>query len=162
MLPSLDINGIEGGSPVLQKTVVPATARANLSLRLAPGQTVARVTPIVEELLSRGVPEAAQLTVEVVASCDPGLTPADARAVQLAADAFERALGKRPLFLRSGGSLPIMPALEQLGMPAIVSGFAVPDSNVHAPNERMLVSHLGLAVAAARELFRSLGALNAA
>ncbi len=161
VLPSLDINGIEGGSPVLQKTVVPATARANLSMRLAPGQTVGRLAPIVEELLLRGVPEAAQLTVEVVASCDPGVTPADSRAVQLAAEAFERALGKRPLFLRSGGSLPIMPALEQLGMPAVVSGFAVPDSNVHAPNERMLVSHLGHAVSAARELFRSLGALTA-
>ena len=162
VLPSLDINGIEGGSPVLQKTVVPATARANLSLRLAPGQTVARLAPIVEELLTRGLPGAAELTVEVVASCDPGATRADSRAVLLAADAFERALGKRPLFLRSGGSLPIMPALEKLGMPAVVSGFALPDSNVHAPNERMLVSHLGLAVSAARELFRSFGALNAA
>jgi hypothetical protein len=55
-----------------------------------------------------------------------------------------------------------MPALERLGMPAVVSGFAVPDSNVHAPNERMLVSHLGLAVAAARELYRSLAGLEAA
>ena len=54
-----------------------------------------------------------------------------------------------------------MPALERLGMPAVVSGFDVPGGNVHAPNERMLVSHLGLAISAARELFRSLGALNA-
>jgi acetylornithine deacetylase/succinyl-diaminopimelate desuccinylase-like protein len=159
-LPSLDINGIEGGSPVLQKTIVASTARANLSLRLAPGQTVRRMTPIVEELLSRRLPDGAELSVEVVASCDPGVTRTDSQALQLAGDAFERALGKRPLLLRSGGSLPIMPALERLGLPAIVSGFDVPGGNVHAPNERMLVTHLGLAVAASRELFLALGELE--
>ena len=52
-LPSLDINGIEGGSPVQQKTIVVSSARANLSMRLAPGQTVERVFPVIEQLLSR-------------------------------------------------------------------------------------------------------------
>ena len=52
-----------------------------------------------------------------------------------------------------------MPLLERLGIPAVVSGFDVPSGNVHAPNERMLVSHLALSVAAARELFSSLVAL---
>ena len=54
-----------------------------------------------------------------------------------------------------------MPRSSGWGYPRVVSGFALPDSNVHAPNERMLVSHLGHAVNAARELFRSLGALDA-
>ena len=52
-----------------------------------------------------------------------------------------------------------MPLLERLGIPAVVSGFDVPDGNIHAPNERMLVGHLGLAVAAARELFLALADL---
>lgn len=158
-LPSLDVNGIEGGSPVQQKTIVASTARANLSMRLVPGQTVERMVPIIERLLSRGLPDSAELTVELVAACDPGITPRDSRAVQLAAEAFERATGKRPLLLRSGGSLPVMPLLERLGIPAVVSGFDVPSGNVHAPNERMLVSHLALAISAARELFQSLAAL---
>ena len=152
-LPSLDVNGIGGGSPVLQKTIVTASARANLSMRLAPGQTVEGVVPILEGLLRQGLPETADLTVEVVASCDPGLVRADSRAVALAADAFERATGHRPLLLRSGGSLPIVPLLERLGIPAVVTGFDVPSGNIHAPNERMLLTHLALARAAARETF---------
>ena len=158
-LPSIDVNGIEGGSPVLQKTIVAATARANVSMRLAPGQTVEALAPVVEELLKRELPPGARLDVQNVAACDPGLTPPDARAVQLAADAIERATGKRPLVLRSGGSLPLMPLLERLGIPAVVSGFDVPDGNIHAPNERMLVTHLGLALAAARELYLALAEL---
>ena len=158
-LPSLDVNGIEGGSPVLQKTIVASTARANLSLRLAPGQTVKRVVPVIDELLRRDLPPGAQLDVAVVASCDPGSTAPDSRAIELAAEAIERATGKRPLLLRSGGSLPLMPMLERLGIPAVVSGFDVPDGNIHAPNERMLVGHLGLAIATARELYLAFAAL---
>jgi acetylornithine deacetylase/succinyl-diaminopimelate desuccinylase-like protein len=158
-LPSLDVNGIEGGSPVQQKTIVASAARANLSMRLVRGQTVARMVPIIERLLRRGIPSSAELAIEVVSACDPGFTQSDSRAIQLAGDAFERATGKRPLLLRSGGSLPIMPVLERLRIPAVVTGFDVPAGNVHAPNERMLVTHLALAVAAARELFVALGEL---
>ena len=57
--------------------------------------------------------------------------------------------------LRSGGSLPIMPLLERRGIPAIVTGFAVPGSNMHAPTERMRDRDLADAVAAARETFPS-------
>lgn len=128
-------------------------------MRLVPGQTVERMVPILERLLSKDLPESAELTLEVVAACDPGETQPDSRVIHLAADAFERATGKRPLLLRSGGSLPVMPLLERLGIPAVVTGFDVPAGNVHAPNERMLVSHLGLAISAARELFQSLAAL---
>jgi acetylornithine deacetylase/succinyl-diaminopimelate desuccinylase-like protein len=158
-LPSIDVNGIEGGSPVLQKTIVVSSARANLSMRLAPGQTVERITPIIEELLRRDLPEGAELDVEVTASCDPGATPADSRVIELAADAFERATGRRPLVVRGGGSLPIMPLLEQLGISAVVTGFDLPEGNIHAPNERMRVHNLALALAAARELYLSFAEL---
>ncbi len=158
-LPSIDVNGIEGGSPVLQRTIVTSAARANLSLRLAPGQTVERLLPAIEQLLRAGLPEGAELDVSVVASCDPGLTPPDSPAVKLALGAFERATGRRPLVLRSGGSLPIMPLLERLGIPAVVSGFDVPSGNVHAPNERMRLTNLATAMAAARELFSAFAEL---
>ena len=159
VLPSVDINGIEGGSPVQQKTVVPSSARANLSMRLAPGQTVERVVPIIERLLRRDLPESAELSVEVVASCDPGATPAGSRVLELAATAFERATGRCPVLLRSGGSLPIMALLERLEIPAVVSGFDTPSGNIHAPNERMHVENLALAVASARELYLALAEL---
>jgi acetylornithine deacetylase/succinyl-diaminopimelate desuccinylase-like protein len=158
-LPSIDVNGIEGGSPFLQKTIVVSKADANLSMRLAPGQTVAQLTPIIERVLREDLPEGAELNIEVVASCDPGATPPDSRVLELASAAFERATGRRPRAVRGGGSLPIMPLLERLGIPAVVTGFDVPDGNIHAPNERMRVHNLALAIATARELFVSLAEL---
>ena len=152
-LPSLDVNGIEGGSPVLQRTIVTSAARANLSMRLAPGQTVERLLPVLRGELTRDLPPGARVEVTHVASCDPGSTPADAPALELAAAAIERATGVRPLRLRGGGSLPIFPLLERLGIPVVATGFDVPSANVHAPNERMRLANLGLALASARELF---------
>ncbi len=158
-LPSIDVNGIEGGSPVLQRTIVTSAARANLSMRLAPGQTVAELLPLVRAELTRDLPAGARVEVEDVAACDPGATPADARAIALASEAIERATGRRPLVLRSGGSLPIMPLLERLGIPAVVTGFDVPSGNVHAPNERMRIANLGLALASAHELYLAFAGL---
>ena len=160
-LPSIDVNGIEGGSPVLQRTIVTSAARANLSMRLAPGQTVAELLPILQAELTRDLPAGAQVEVAHVASCDPGCTPADAPAIALAGAAIERATGVRPLRLRGGGSLPIFPLLERLGIPVVVTGFDVPSGNVHAPNERMRLANLGLALASARELFAAFGELSA-
>jgi hypothetical protein len=73
--------------------------------------------------------------------------------VRLGLDAFERALGVRPLLLRSGGSLPIVAALAERRIPTLLSGFDVPEGNVHSPNERFLLEHFPLGIAAARELF---------
>ena len=158
--PSLDVNGIEGGSAVDQKTIVVSEAQANLSMRLALGQTAEMLFPIVERELRHDQPESAQLELTLLAACDPGRVPIDAPAVQLAADAFERVLGRRPLMLRSGGSLPIMPLLERRTIPAVVTGFAGPGSNMRAPNERMRESDLADAVAAARETFSSFASLD--
>jgi len=85
--------------------------------------------------------------------------PADAPPIRLALDAFERATGVRPLLVRSGGTLPIVPALADRGIPTVITGFALPESNVHSPNERLLVEYLPLGVAAARELLSGLAGL---
>jgi acetylornithine deacetylase/succinyl-diaminopimelate desuccinylase-like protein len=159
-LPSLDVNGVEGGSPVQPKTIVVAEARANLSMRLARGQDVDDMSVVVERELRRDLPEAATLELTVVSSCNPGRTSPTSAPVQLARAAFERAIGREPLLLRSGGSLPMMPFLERRGVPAIVTGFAVPDSNMHAPNERVRLADLADAVGAATETFRAFAALR--
>jgi acetylornithine deacetylase/succinyl-diaminopimelate desuccinylase-like protein len=149
--PAVDVNGIVGGEPTLQKTVLPVTAEANVSIRLAPGQDVDVIAAVLERLLRDALPAGTDLEVERWSSSPAGLVPPDSRAVQLAQDAFERALGKRPLLLRSGGTLPIVPALADKGVPAILTGFDVPEGNVHSPNERLLVRYLPLGVGAARE-----------
>ncbi len=156
---SLDVNGIEGGSPRLMKTIVPARAEANLSLRLAYGQSVVRVAESLEALLAAAVPAGATLAVELTASCEASLTAADAPAITLAQDAFERVVGSRPVLVRSGGSLPVAPALEDRGIPALITGFDVPGGNIHAPNERFRVENLELGRRAARELLMAYAGL---
>jgi acetylornithine deacetylase/succinyl-diaminopimelate desuccinylase-like protein len=159
--PSLDVNGVEGGSPQLQKTVIPVNAEANLSIRLAAGQKVAEIAPEVERLLRESAPDGADVEVELWSSTNPGLVSPDSRAIGLGQDAFERVLGARPLLLRSGGSIPILPALAARGIPTIMTGFDLPEGNLHSPNERLLVEHVPLGVAAAQELFRELAGLGA-
>jgi acetylornithine deacetylase/succinyl-diaminopimelate desuccinylase-like protein len=157
--PALDVNGIEGGSPQLQKTVLPVLAEANLSIRLAPGQDPGEIAPRVERLLREAAPEGADLELEILASSRPGLVDPESPAVQLGLQAFERALGTRPLLVRSGGTLPIIPALADKGIPTVMTGFALPDSNIHSPNENILVDYVPLGVAASRELFKAFAAL---
>ncbi len=158
--PAIDVNGIEGGSPQLQKTVLPVEAHANVSMRLAPGQQVEVVAPEVERLMREAAPDGAELTIELWSSSPPGLVPPDSQAIQLGLDAFERSLGVRPALIRSGGTLPIVPALSDKGIPTVITGFSLPDANVHSPNERLLVEYVPFGISAARELFKEFAQLR--
>jgi acetylornithine deacetylase/succinyl-diaminopimelate desuccinylase-like protein len=158
--PAVDVHGVAGGSPQLQKTVIPARAEANLSIRLVPAQTVEAVVPEVERLLHEAAPAGADVEVELWSSTQPGVVPAASPAIPLAQRAFERVVGKRPLLTRSGGSLPIVPALAGSGIPTIVTGFAPPSANVHSPDERLAVEDLEIAISTAKELYRAFAALR--
>ncbi len=157
---AVDVNGIHGGEPELQKTVLPVEAHANVSIRLAPGQDAGRIADAFERLLRQAAPMGAELAVERWSASPPGLVAPESPAVRLAQDAFERALGHRPLLIRSGGTLPIVPALAEKGIPTIVSGFDVPEGNIHSPNERLLARYLPLGVAAAQETLVAFAALR--
>ncbi len=159
--PSLEVNGVVGGSPVLQKTVLPVAAEANVSIRLAPGQDVDEIGAAVERLLREAAPEGAELDVQRLSSSPAGLVPPDAQAIKLAQDAFEQTMGRRPLLVRSGGTLPIVPALVDKGIPTVVTGFGTPESSIHSPNERLLAEYMPLGIETAKELYRRLAALSA-
>ena len=158
--PALDVNGIDGGSPYLQKTVLPIEANANVSIRMAPGQDPDEITAAFEQLLLESAPEGADVELERLSASPPGLVAPDSAVVRLGQDAFERALGVRPRLIRSGGTLPIVPALSDKGIPTVITGFALSESNIHSPNERLLADYLPLGIETARELFRSLAALD--
>jgi acetylornithine deacetylase/succinyl-diaminopimelate desuccinylase-like protein len=157
--PTFEIHGIEGGSPRFQKTVIPVEAIANVSMRLAPGQRVGEIAPEFERLLREAAPAGAELTIERTATSEPGLVPPDSKAIQLGLNAFERTVGRRPALIRSGGTLPIVPAFSDKGIPVIITGFGLPDSQIHSPNERLVAEYVPLGIATARELFRELAAL---
>ena len=157
--PALDINGVESGSPQLQKTVLPVRAEANVSIRLAPGQDPETIAHAFEELMRDAAPAEADLQLELLSYAAPGLVPPDAKAVQLGLTAFERVVGTRPALIRSGGTLPIVPALGRRNIPTIITGFSLPDANIHSPNERMLVDYIPLGITAARGLLQEFSAL---
>src|SRR3954449_3604622 len=158
--PSLDVNGIFGGKPDLVNTTLIVEAHARFTIRLAPGQDPETVAATAEKLFRAAVPDSAQITWGRENSAPPGVFAPDSPAIQLGLDAFERAVGVRPILVRVGGTLPIYPALAAKGIPTIGTGFALRESNVHSPNERMRVEDIDRAVAAATELYKGLAALG--
>ena len=157
--PALEVNGIESGSPHLEKTVLPVRAVANVSIRLAPGQQPEVIAAAFERLIRAAAPEGAELDVRRMSSARPGTVPPDATAIRLGQDAFERVLGVRPSLIRSGGTLPIVAALADRRIPTIISGFSLPDANIHAPNENLPARYIPLGIETARALFAELGQL---
>ena len=158
---SVEVNGILGGKPGLKNTTVVSEAQANFTVRLAPGQTPEAVVPEVERLLREAAPEGATVEIdELPGSTRPALVAADSPVIKIAQDAFEHAFGVRPILTRSGGTLPIMPALADKGIPTILTGFALPESNIHSPNEKMLVEFFPRGIETLRELYTRLGGLS--
>jgi acetylornithine deacetylase/succinyl-diaminopimelate desuccinylase-like protein len=150
--PSADVNGIIGGKPGIRNTTLSVQASGEFTVRLAPGQDVDTIGAAAEKLLRDAAPAGAEVEV-VWKGAPPSLFRPDSPAIQLGLDAFERALGVRPLLVRSGGTLPIVPALADKGIPTVITGFGLPDSQIHSPNERLVAEYVPLGTAAARELF---------
>ena len=158
--PAVDVHGLAGGSPQLIKTVLPVHAEANVSIRLTAEQDPEEIAVAFTRLLHESAPEGATVEVERRSAGPPGLVPTDSRAIALGLDAFEHVLGVRPLLTRTGGSIPLIPALSAREIPTILTGFPTPDSNIHSPNERLIASYLVTGVDCAVELFRRLGDLG--
>ena len=118
------------------------------------------ISAAVERLLREATPAGAELEVLRLSSSPAGLVPPDAQAINLGQDAFEQTMGRRPLLVRSGGTLPIVPALVDKGIPTIVTGFATPESSIHSPNERFLVPYFAAGIDTAAALFTALGRLK--
>jgi acetylornithine deacetylase/succinyl-diaminopimelate desuccinylase-like protein len=153
---SLDVHRIRGGEA---RTIVPPTAACDLSVRLAPGQEPAEISRALEELLRGALPAGAELTYSAVlvtpSRFDPG-----SEAIRIARGALERACGRAPVMIRTGGSLPILTAFSERGIPVIVSGFGLPEDAFHAPDESFAVTSLDLGLRSARALYEDLAALR--
>jgi acetylornithine deacetylase/succinyl-diaminopimelate desuccinylase-like protein len=158
--PSMDVNGIYGGKPDFVNTTLVVEARARFTIRLAPGQDPETIADAAAALIVGAVPKGAEVDLEVENAAAPGVFSPDEPAIRLGVEAFERATGVAPILVRVGGTLPIYPALAEKGIPTIGTGFALRESNVHSPNERLRVQDIDRAVSAASELYRSLAALG--
>jgi acetylornithine deacetylase/succinyl-diaminopimelate desuccinylase-like protein len=152
---SIDVHRIEGGAP---RTIVPPVARCDLSVRLAPGQEPAEIAGALEALLRAALPAGAELAVSTVTAHPSRFDPA-AEPLRIGRAALRRACGREPVLIRSGGSLPVLAGFHQRGIPAIVSGFGLPQDNFHSPDESFALASLDLGRRAARSLYEDLAAL---
>jgi acetylornithine deacetylase/succinyl-diaminopimelate desuccinylase-like protein len=156
--PSADVNGILGGKPGLRNTTLSVHASGEFTVRLAPGQRVDTIGAAAEKLVRDAAPDGAHVDIKWE-GVPAGLVKPDEPAIQLGLRAFEKALGVRPLLVRSGGTLPIMPALADRGIATVLTGFGLPESNVHSPNEKFLVRYFEAGVNTAAELYTAFGEL---
>src|SRR5262249_2014926 len=135
--PALTINGLSGGySGTGGKAVLPSRATAKLSFRLVPDQDPEQILHLVRCHLARFAIPTVSLTLREHSRSRPVLLDRSHPGMIAAARAYRSAFGVSPVWLRSGGSIPIVDTFRRLGMPTVLMGFALPDDRMHAPNEK--------------------------
>ena len=136
--PTLDIHGIKGGFIGHgAKTVIPATASAKVSMRLVAHQDHKKIAELFRQHVLSISPPTMEVTVDTINTGGGAVIDMATPAMQAAADAYEQTFGRPPLYLREGGSLPIVPLfIDILHAPVVLMGFGLPDDNLHAPNEK--------------------------
>ncbi|HTP81174.1 MAG TPA: dipeptidase [Bacteroidota bacterium] len=135
--PTLECNGIWGGyTGEGAKTVLPAKAFAKISMRLVPDQSYARAAKLFERHIRSIAPKSVRVDVRTLHGAEPAITPIDSPGVRAAVAALEKGFGKKPLYQREGGSIPIVIDFKRiLGLDSVLLGFGLPDENSHAPDE---------------------------
>ena len=136
--PTLDVHGMPGGFiGAGAKTVIPARAAAKISMRLVPNQRPDEIYKLFSDYVKSIVPRGIQLSIRQLSGADPMLIRTDNRFVQASKQAMKEVFGKDTVFIRSGGSIPVVADFEKhLGIPSVMMGFGLPDDNLHAPNEK--------------------------
>jgi len=137
--PTFDINGVWGGyQGEGSKTIIPAFAAAKLSTRLVPDQDHREIEQLMVRHLQKIAPPTVDVSVKVIHGGQPAITPLAHPGVTIAAEALRLAFGKDPVYHRSGGSIPVVAAMDDaLDLKTVMIGFASPNGNFHAPNEWM-------------------------
>ncbi len=146
--PTLDVHGIPGGfTGAGAKTVIPAKAQAKVSMRLVPGMTPAKAFAQYKSYVEKIAPAGVDVEVRLIHSGDPCLIPVDNPYVKAATRALHEVWGKDTVFIRSGGSIPIVGDFARhLGLPSVMMGFGLPDDNLHAPNEKFHIRNFELGI----------------
>jgi acetylornithine deacetylase/succinyl-diaminopimelate desuccinylase-like protein len=136
--PTVEVHGIRGGfTGEGAKTVIPARAVAKISTRLVGDQRIDEAAEQIKAAIKAATPKGVTAEFKVLHAGAPSLTNPDNRFIHAAADAMKQVFGKETVYIRSGGSIPIVGVFDQyLGIPSVMMGFGLPDDNLHAPNEK--------------------------
>ena len=158
--PTLDVHGMPGGfTGAGAKTVIPARATAKISMRLvpnqSPGDAFAQYKSFVESICPPGI----ALDVRLIHSGDPIIVSTDNPYVRAATEAMHAVFGKDTVFVRGGGSIPIVgDFIRELGIPTLLMGFGLPDDNLHAPNEKFHLANFHRGIASIIRFLSTVGA----
>jgi acetylornithine deacetylase/succinyl-diaminopimelate desuccinylase-like protein len=157
--PTMDVHGMPGGFiGAGAKTVIPAKATAKISFRLVPGQNPQEVFAQYRNYVESLQPKGIELRVRLIHTGDAIVMRTDNRYIQAATRALHQVFGKDTVFIRSGGSVPIVGDFERhLKIPTVMMGFGLPDDNLHAPNEKFHIPNFYKGIESIILLFEELG-----
>lgn len=157
--PTLEVHGIRGGfTGEGAKTVIPALATAKISMRLVPDmnpkEVIRQYTAYVKKLTPKGIKTA----VRVISSAPASVVSTESRWIATAAEAMEQVFHKKTVYMRTGGSIPIVGLfLKHAKVPSVMMGFGLPDDNLHAPNEKFHLPNFYRGIEAVARYFELLG-----
>jgi acetylornithine deacetylase/succinyl-diaminopimelate desuccinylase-like protein len=157
--PTLEVHGIAGGFTAPgAKTVIPAKAVAKVSMRMVPDQKPEKIVAAYKKFIQDNTPAGIQTEVRVLSSSPAIMVNPDHPAIAVAAKAFADILGRETVFIRSGGSIPIVGDFATcLGIPTILMGFGLPDDGLHSPNEKYKVSNYYAGIMTIAHFFEQYG-----
>lgn len=158
--PTLDINGIWGGfSGEGAKTIIPGKAGAKVSMRLVPDQDPARITRLFHEFITKNTPAGVKIKITNLHGADPVLVSRQTPMMRAAEKAVETGFGKKPVFIREGGSIPVVNLIKKhLGQENILLlGWGCPDDGAHSPNERFSLDDFHRGIRSVAALFYEIG-----
>jgi acetylornithine deacetylase/succinyl-diaminopimelate desuccinylase-like protein len=141
--PTLEVHGIAGGFTAAgAKTVIPAKATAKVSLRLVPNQDPDKIIASFKKFVQDNTPAGVTMEVRVLSAGPSVVVNPDHPAIATAAKVFSEMLGRPTVFIRSGGSVPIVGDFaKHLGIPTVMMGWGLPDDGLHSPNEKYKIAN---------------------
>jgi acetylornithine deacetylase/succinyl-diaminopimelate desuccinylase-like protein len=156
--PTLDVNGLYSGfTGEGAKTVLPATAMAKVSMRLVPNQDPQKIGDLFEDYVRKIAPKTVEVKITRMHGGKPWMTEFDNKFVRAAGRAIEQGFGKSPVFVREGGSIPVVATFErELGIPTVLFGVGLPDENAHAPDEKLDLGNFHNGIIASAFLYQEI------
>ena len=141
--PTLDVHGMPGGfTGAGAKTVIPSRAVAKVSMRLVPGMNSRESFTRLQQYVAQIVPPGVTVNVQLIHSGEPVVVDTDNRFIQAATDAMRQVFDRETVFVRGGGSIPVVGDFTKLlRVPTVLMGFGLPDDNLHAPNEKFCIAN---------------------
>ena len=156
--PTFEVHGIVGGfQGAGAKTVIPAEATAKCSLRLVPKQKAAEAAAQLKKAVKKYTPKYAEVSVEILSTADPVETPLEAWPFEVLDQAYREVWKRGIAPIRSGGSIPIVPLLQQRKAPVLLTGIGLPDDGLHAPNEKLTLEQLWKGIPLFARFFQLMG-----